>query len=635
VRSLLRTEPARTLYLGGHTLARMRPRQVAGILERHARERLVPALPVDFDRRYERRVPADPPARTDAVADNTATIRRCLDGADRRHRRDRARAAADGEPQFLNRSVRIADGGSVDWAGDRLEDLPLQWRLKLYGFEPLSDALYGFDPDRLPGSVRERFDGWIRGWADEVAVGGRRYLRRRWTPWAVSLRIQRWLRYLAFHERHAPDADFERTLRRETYKNACFLRNHVEFDVDGNHLVENGVALLAAGLVFDESDWTDAGTSVLETAAREQFLADGCHYERSPMYHVVVLTRLLTARDLLARTDHTVPDALNDAAAEATAFLRYLRPPDGELPLLNDSVHGESLSLEACRRYATAVGVDAHRPDTDSGLLSMEVDAGTSGYRWLRTDAGAMLVDGGPVGPSHLPGHSHSDTLSVLLWVDGRQVITDTGTFDYTGGPRRNYARGVRAHNTVQVGDVEPIPLGGQYLLGPRPAPETRFEPGDVSLFEGRYEARPLAEAPYTHHRAVYAADDWWLLDDAVAGDVDGRVRSRLHLHPDVEPVADGEGLRLETGDRPVRVRPLGGATLRITDGRYYPRFGEAIDRAVVETRSDGSGSGRVRLALAVDAGEETALAGGADGRQRFRIDGRTYELPGRRLAPR
>lgn len=70
-------------YLGFHTVARMQPRQLAGIGVRTSRELLLPRLPVDFDQSYERDVPSDPAVSPDALAENTATLRDCLDAAAR------------------------------------------------------------------------------------------------------------------------------------------------------------------------------------------------------------------------------------------------------------------------------------------------------------------------------------------------------------------------------------------------------------------------------------------------------------------------------------------------------------------------------------------------------------------------
>lgn len=628
--SQLRWDPARTLAVGAYTAFRMRPRQLLGIGERTIRELLVPRLPVNFDRRYERRVPTDPSVRLDAVAADTDALRDAL-GPDRRRRyRTSAREAADGAPTFLNRSVRISDGRTVEWYADEFDELPALWRMKLYAFQPLSSAVRGFAPTAAAAEhgVTRTFDGWIDDWMETVSIGGSRYLRRAWTPWAVSLRIQHWIRYLTWRRRvgSSPVAPgFETDFLRSIYKNALFLRNHIEYDVDGNHLIENGTALLAAGLVFegDDHDWLETGVSVLEDAATEQFLDDGCHYERSPMYHILVLTRLLSARHLLERSGRSVPGPIRTVTDEASAFLRRLRPPNGRIPLLNDSVYGEAIPVDACLRYAECVGVDGRNQEpTDADIADPPK---RSGYHWLQAGDTSVLVDGGGVGPPHLPGHSHSDLLSVLLWIDDTPVVTDTGTFAYVAGERRNYARGVAGHNTVQVGDSEPIAVAGRYLMGPHPIPKTRIDTGPVSVFEGKYDAQPIGAPGYTHLRAIYAGSQWLVIDDAVAGGTDRPVRGRLHLHPDVSISTDGGTACVEVGDRTVSVHPLGGTRLDVGQSEYFPRFGDAIERPVLEY-DDGNDRSGVAVACVVDRSDDVMFD--VEDRRFFRLGNDEYRLP-------
>lgn len=642
--SLPRSDLLRTVSLGVQTLTRMEPRQVRGMAERKVRNLVVPRLPVDFDAMYEARVPADPGVRTDAIAGNTATLRDSLADDSRGRCRGRAREAADGAPSFLNRTLRIADGADVDWYDDRLREQPLDWSLKLYAFQPLSWVTRGFDPGAAgTGPLQATFDGWIRDWIASVDVGRSGYLRRAWTPWAVSLRIINVGRYLAWRTDDAggSDGEFPRMVARELYKNALFLHNHVEWDVGGNHLVENGAALVVAGRLFGEPAWTDAGLAVLQDAADEQFLSNGFHFERSPMYHIAVLTRYLTVCGLLERAGRRVPPELRRTAVDATGFLEYLRPPDGRMPLLNDAVHEEALALDDCLAYATAIDIGTDtKPDRPRASGSNDRAEHSSGYCWLRTDAGAMLVDGDRVGPNHLPGHAHSDTLGVHLWLDGRPVVTDTGTFGYTSGELRDYARGVRGHNTVQVGDCEPVAVGGTFLMGARPDPTTRLDPGAVSLFEGRYTA-PAAGCPgYTHHRAVYAADDWWLLRDTVDGHEGASTRNRLHLHPDVTPSIESTGrVRLAVGDGAAYVDPLATTEVAATPGWYFPRFGEAVARPVLELHGGAPDVGEPAAfgCLISDREFDDVTLEGANGRvtpTRVTIDGETRRLPAPQLLP-
>ena len=638
----LLSRPSKQLYLGFHTVKRMETRQLVGIGERKTRELLIPSLPIDFDRWYDRRVPDDPRANLSTVRTNTSTIRSCLSDTTRESFRTRAREAADGAPTFLNRTLHIADDTAVNWYDDRFDDLPLLWALKLYAFQPLYWFCLGCEPDsEMATPLREQFDGWIADWIDTVDVGSPQYLRRTWTPWAVSLRILHLLRYLAWRREcvSAESTDsFDREVRREIYKNTLFLDNHVEWDVGGNHLIENGIALLASGLVFDRESWVEAGQEVLIDAADNQFLDDGYHFERSPIYHVLVLTRYLTACDLLGRNDRTLPESVEQTAANGTALLGYLRPPDGRIPLLNDSVYDQALGLDACLRYARTLGFEDdgdrwHVPGGDGDGRQ------TSGYHWLRTDDGAMLIDGGAVGPPHLPGHSHSDTLSLLLWLDGQPVVTDTGTFGYVDDSLREYARGAAGHNTVQVGDSEPIAIGGKYLMGPRPTPRTRIERGDVTLFEGVYKAEPYAADPYIHHRSVYAGDSWWFIQDTVTGHDASPMRARLHLHPEVTPTVERSGrVHLAYPGGKAFIYPLESTRTSIDTGPYFPRFGVHRQRPVLEFHGQyAADTGRMSsyLVTKLDLADATAeRSTGSFTPSDLLLGAREYSLPEAEFVP-
>lgn len=629
---------------GVHTVRRMQRRQLAGMGARKSRELLFPRLPVDFDRWYDRHVPADPVVELAPFVENTETLRGSIDDATRDRYRRSAREAASGTPTFLNTSRRVWDGTDVEWDHEAYDDLPALWSMQLYTFQPLSWLVLGVDPaDDRALELAATFDGWIRSWIESVEIGRPGYLRREWTPWAVSLRILHWSRYLAWRQRGrsaGSTTGFELAVRRELYKNVLFLRNHVERDVGGNHLVENGAALVAAGCLFGKRPWIDDGIAILSDAATDQYLDDGAHFERSPMYHVLTLTRYLTVCDLLDESGRSVPEALSTTADRATAFLRYLRPPDGRIPLLNDAVYGQALPLDDCLRYADATGVEGEPTDqTGTPRGDDSSPDGTSGYRWLRTGDGALLVDGGPVGPPHLPGHSHSDTLSVLVWLGDRPVLTDTGTYGYVDGPRREYARGVSGHNTVQVGDIEPIPLAGKYLMGPRPEPTTRSLAGPVSLFEGYYEARPNRTTRYDHHRAVYASDGWWFVRDTVRGHDGVPTRGRLHVHPDVDATLEPTGcvrLDLGDGDGDAYVYPLDETRLGVGTGWYFPRFGTAIRRPVVELREvdDGHDPATLGFLLTCRDVEAPAVETTADGGvpRTLQLADDQYQLPRTRL---
>jgi uncharacterized heparinase superfamily protein len=619
----------RQLRLYGWTLANMHHRQLLGVVERAGRNRLLPVLPIDLDEKYD----ADPPAaaamNTEPLVANLEALRASVSPDERRAAREHAASAAAGEVTFMNRTVDVS-ADPVAWDHPALADLPRLWRLKLHGFEPLRWLVIGWSPGEARAEgLASVFEEWVADWLERHPVGESGYLRRAWTPYAVSKRLSLWSRFAAWQA--ACGKTPSPALRAGIRKNVDFLAANVEHDVGGNHVVENGVALALGGTLVSDGDLRRRGLAVLADAAGEQFLSDGGHYERSPMYHVQVLSGYLTVLDLCHRAGRSCPEAIRETARNALAHLAALTPPDDRIPLLNDAVFGETLSIPAVRAYADRIdGVEWPSDEDDfatagrRGTATSEVPPEAlpdSGYYWLGEGENRLLVDGGPVGPSHLPGHSHNDLLAVLLWIDGQRVVADTGTFSYEPGERRQYARGVRGHSTVQVGDREPIELGRRFLMGERTEPDATFRPGPVDAFKGAY----TAHCGHTHTRRVYGVDSWWLVWDRVTDAGPDPVASRVSLHPDVGvDVADPSEIPVTgpDGDPLAWIYPLRSGEVTHSDGRYFPEFGRERDRDIVDVGTGRSEAGfgyavttdrYGSAALDTDGTVPTSLALGSD----------------------
>jgi hypothetical protein len=98
--------------------------------------------------------------------------------------------------------------------------------------------------------------------------------------------------------------------------------------------------------------------------------------------------------------------------------------------------------------------------------LDARAEGKTDRQSRLFPDAGVavfheVLVDVGPFG-SGRAGHSHSDTLSIVVRSGGEDVLIDPGTYTYVGEPEwREWFRGSGAHNTVRIdGRDQAVPMG-------------------------------------------------------------------------------------------------------------------------------------------------------------------------------
>lgn len=576
-----------------HTAINMQSQQLSGIVERKVRHAVIPRLPIDFNEQYNQQIPATLRPNPEPIAQNLRVLRASLSVDEQEEFRCLARDASNGVVTFINRSIDFGNSNAIEWNHEKLDNYPIDWRLKLQSFEFLEWLTMGFECPSDASNIDTRFRNWVSSWEKKNPIGEAKYLRRAWIPHSVSLRIINLCRYCSWFENRKYGALKE--IYKLIFKNALFLANHVEYDIGGNHLIENAIALIMAGIFFSNHDtgWLEQGVSVLEEEADKQFLEDGGHFERSPMYHVMVLTRYLTAVDLLERMNLEPPLRIRRTAESGVEFLQALRPPDNRIPLLNDSVYGEELSLLTCLRYANQIGIDTRVPESVDTL-----DA--SGYYWLGTNRHRMLVDGGAVGPKHLPAHSHNDQLSFLLWVDGEPVITDTGTYEYAPSERRRYSRSVQAHNTVQLDNVEPIDIGGKFLMGQRSTPTARLiKSGQGTTFKGAYHKRSLFGATYTHERQIIGQDRSWLVRDKV--DVDESFTTRLHFHPSVTVEQANNDIymaSIEGTSSHLVVTPLVMESISLLTTEYYPEFGVCKERETLVMEGDDARRCEFRLSI-------------------------------------
>jgi uncharacterized heparinase superfamily protein len=181
--------------------------------------------------------------------------------------------------------------------------------------------------------------------------------RDAWHPFVVSERLVNAI--LALQAGAAP-AHWPAAMLNSLAAQAVFVSRNLELDVGGNHLLKNYRALCVAGCFWDDSAARGWRTEFVDRFTRElraQLLSDGAHYERSPMYHALVLGDALDVALVLRLADETIPADLADAIRRMTAYLDVVTHPDGGLALFNDSVLGEA-PRPAALRAATALALD-------------------------------------------------------------------------------------------------------------------------------------------------------------------------------------------------------------------------------------------------------------------------------------
>jgi hypothetical protein len=116
-------------------------------------------------------------------------------------------------------------------------------------------------------------------------------------PYPASLRAINWIKFLSKYQIQNPEID--------GFLMAQYTRlsDNLEYHLMGNHLLENAFSLLFGGFYFKNEGFLSSANKILQEELPEQILADGGHFERSPMYHQIVIFRVLDCLNLVRNNE--------------------------------------------------------------------------------------------------------------------------------------------------------------------------------------------------------------------------------------------------------------------------------------------------------------------------------------------
>ncbi len=341
----------------------------------------------------------------------------------------------DNQFSFLNLSQKFDT--AVDW---NFADYGKLWTYNLNYFEFLLQS--DFDPAVGRDLIKKY-----------IAAGDN--LRDGLEPFPLALRTIFWIKFLAKHKIRDPEIDLF------LYRQVQLLRRNLEYHLLGNHLLENAFALFFAAYYFADKKLFAQANKLLRKQLAEQILPDGAHFELTPMYHGLMLSRLLDCVNLTNNNGAVFADEptayLSAYAEKMLGWLRQMTTPDGEYARFGDTAPDIAPLPAVLLNYAR-----------DLGLGAQNVPLRESGYRRRQTDTYTVFVDTGEVGAAYIPGHAHADCLHFILYGGGQPILVDTGITIYEKNARRNYERSTAAHNTVEINGENQSDVWGGFRVGRR-----------------------------------------------------------------------------------------------------------------------------------------------------------------------
>lgn len=413
--------------------------------------------------------------------------------------------------------------------------------------------------------------------------------------WASSLEVAfrsiawLWVGHMLAASPSAPKA-FQHELARALALSARHIERYLSiYSSPNTHLLGEAVALFHIGMLCPRfrsaPKWRQLGWGIVLNESVRQVRPDGMHFEQSVYYHVYALDFFLHARVLAARNGVAIPESFDRTIERMLDLLAGISQA-GVAPRFGDDDGGRVFDPQRNRgehlldplSMGAAIYNHARLKVASGGLKEEtvwllgpegvsrfdELDAGASAaapvascafrsggfYVQAGTSAAGpdlhnanvenryqLVIDAGPQGTGN-SGHGHADALSLQLSVNGRDWLTDPGTFHYiliNGGAERDRFRGTAAHNTLQVDGLDQAEPAGPFAWEGLPETDVSLWAAGqrFDLFCGTHHGYQRLAVPVVHRRWVFCLKSkFWLVRDAAEGNGEHGLEIRWHFVP-------------------------------------------------------------------------------------------------------
>ncbi|MDB2639679.1 heparinase II/III family protein [Akkermansiaceae bacterium] len=478
----------------------------------------------------------------------------------------------DGHLTLLNE--RLPYRGGDDWCMIGGRKSSRLWRYTLHYHSWLVELSHDTASEDL---VATHLNDWI----DTCIVGDVGFSHYPWNSYAIATRLDNWRQLIAllpeefWSQRPKLRQAFSESLRFQTQ----YLLDHLEWDLRGNHLFRDALGLASASSVIDgQLKFRAQSTAVnlVKSQIEEQILADGSHFELSPMYHVDFMFDLVKLYELLPCD--SLREHIRTSLDRMWAYINWLQHLDGTLAQFND---GSLKDLTTIREGLVSLGIGIEKNVRNGARFFSD-----SGVFVSQTSRCVTIMNAGQIGPSYQPGHAHADTFTIEVSIDGNRVFIDPGTHSYDLDEMRSLNRKTAFHNTVEIDGENSSEVWDVFRVGRRAevfnSKMSLIE--DASIFEASHNGYRHLQGRPLHRRKVICNDNrsTLIITDEIEGFGSHEIKGGWLLAPEWSVIEQFDGWKIVTDNLPVSIVIEGpkeqDINLRVTKAKHHADYGLSID---------------------------------------------------------
>lgn len=258
--------------------------------------------------------------------------------------------------------------------------------------------------------------------------------------------------------------------------------------IRNNHSISEAAILYIGGLLFpdfpESRQLQKKGLRYLLSETTYQIYDDGAYIQHSMNYHRLAMDMLSVVIQTSNTMKHKLPDILRQRHSKLLTFLysfvqengqvpnygnndgAYLLPLDdydyrNMKPSLNFANYVQSQQLLFANHTAIVRLFNSETPKTTHPIKTRQTFP-VGGYYILKNERCFVMVRA----HTYFDRPHQNDMLHVDIWVDGKNIFSDSGTYSYnTNKEVAKSFYGVEGHNTLSLNHIEPMEKKSAFFL--------------------------------------------------------------------------------------------------------------------------------------------------------------------------
>jgi hypothetical protein len=338
----------------------------------------------------------------------------------------------------------------------------------------------------------------------------------------ISYRTINWIKFISKHNLE------RKTLDRVLYSDYRYLLSILAYNRGGYELLINGISLLFGAYYFKAPDLLKEAKIILSRELSEQILSDGAHFQKSQMFHNLILVHLLDCYNLMQNNvifeDEQLNNLIQSKICAMLTFNQNIKYHNGDFACFNECVNGYIIPSTEINDYATSLN-----------LKPFDLPLSTSGFRKITIDKLEAVIDIGKMGPDYCLQFAHASVFSFDLRYNNQPFIINNGTSTFEDKLTRFREKSSSYHNTVSYKNKNQAEFFSEFKVAYRP--KTRVLQEDSTYFkafhDGYKRLNTLHQREFKFYpNGILITDEMTHLNNTIDLSF-----ANFHLHPNYQEV--------------------------------------------------------------------------------------------------